>query len=101
MIIAKSKRTITILPATRRMIDIWLLPILLCALVSLLMPAYAADSKESNQTGSIDTLLTDIQRTSKNISALKKRLSGAEGILKTAIDSRLIRSLMILLEQNL
>ena len=85
------------LPATRRIIDIFLLPILLCALVSLLTPVYADDSKAT----SIDILLTEIQRETKSISDLEKRLASAEGITRIALDSRLIRSRMNLLEQNL
>jgi len=78
-----------------------LLLILTCASVSLLTPAFAEDSKADDQISSIDTLLTEIQRETKSISSLEKRLTSAEGIVKIALDSRMIRSRMNLLEQNL
>jgi small conductance mechanosensitive channel len=101
MSIATSKKEITTLPATRRVTDVILLLILACALVSFLPPALAADSKAADQVSSIDDLVTEIKRDSKSISDLEKRLTAAKGIVKTALDSRLIRSRMNLLEHNL
>jgi len=88
-------------PATRRLTDVNLLLILACALVSLLALVFADDSKAADQVNSIDSLVSEIKRESKSINDLEKRLTGAEGIVKAALDSRMIRSRMNLLEQNL
>ncbi|MDC1288042.1 mechanosensitive ion channel family protein [Gammaproteobacteria bacterium] len=101
MPIANSNITITLLPASPRIFGAILLLIITCASVSLLTPAFAEGSKAGDQISSIDTLLTEIQRETKSVSDLEKRLTGAEGIVKIALDSRMIRSRMNLLEQNL
>ncbi len=101
MTIATSKRDISMLPATRRLTEVNLLLILACALVSLLTLVFADDSKAADQVNSIDRLVIEIKRESKRINDLEKRLTGAEGIVKAALDSRMIRSRMNLLEQNL
>ena len=85
------------LSVTHRLTDVILLLILVCALVSPLTPVFADDSKATG----IDNIQTEIKRESKSINNLEKRLTDAEGIVKTALDSRLIRSRMNLLEQNL
>ena len=89
------------LPATRRVINLITMLIFACALVSLLTPVYAADSKTADPATSIDSLINEIKRESKSISNLEKRLSSAEGFVKIALDSRMIRSRMNLLEHNL
>ncbi|HUV22597.1 MAG TPA: hypothetical protein VMZ32_12450, partial [Gammaproteobacteria bacterium] len=88
------------LPAAKRLIDITLL-LLTCALLSPLTVAYADDSKTAEQSLNIDSILTEIDRESRSISNLGKRLTDAEDIIKIALESRLIRSRMNLLEQNL
>ena len=88
------------LPATKRLINITLL-LLTGALLSPLTVAYAEDSKTAEQSLNIDSILTEIDRESRSISNLGKRLTDAEDIIKIALESRLIRSRMNLLEQNL
>ena len=89
------------LPVTRRLTEVNRLLILACALVSLLTLGFADDSRAADQVNSIDNLLTEIKRESKIITDLENRLTGAQGIVKSALDSRMIRSRMNLLEQNL
>jgi len=89
------------LPARRRLSEVNLLLILACALVSFLTLVFIDDSNAADQVNSIDSLVIEIKRESKSINDLEKRLAGAEGIVKSALDSRMIRSRMNLLEQNL
>ncbi|MCG6891904.1 MAG: mechanosensitive ion channel family protein [Gammaproteobacteria bacterium] len=88
------------LPATKRLINVTLL-LLTGALLSPLTVAYAEDSKTAEQSLNIDSILAEIDRESRSISNLGKRLTDAEDIIKIALESRLIRSRMNLLEQNL
>ena len=101
MTIATSIRDISMLPARRRLSEVNLLLILACALVSFLTLVFIDDSNAADQVNSIDSLVIEIKRESKSINDLEKRLAGAEGIVKSALDSRMIRSRMNLLEQNL
>jgi small conductance mechanosensitive channel len=101
MNITNPKREMIRLPATRRMINLVTMLIFACALVSLLTPVYAADSKKADPATSIDSVINEIKRESTSISNLEKRLTGAEGLVKIALGSRMIRARMNLLEQNL
>jgi small conductance mechanosensitive channel len=89
------------LPATHRFIDITLMLLLAGTLLCPVTTAYADDSKKADQPNSIENTLAEIERESRNISNLEKRLTNAEGIIKGALESRLIRSRLNLLEQNL
>jgi len=101
MNITNPKKEMIRLPATRRMINLVTMLIFACALVSLLTPVYAADSKKADPATNIDSVINEIKRESTSISNLEKRLTGAEGLVKIALDSRMIRARMNLLEQNL
>ena len=49
----------------------------------------------------LDQLLTRIERQNKTIKGLQRRINEADGILKKALDARLDKAWLILLEQNI
>jgi len=101
MNISKSKREIKLLPAAYRFIDITLVLLLAGTLLIPITAAYADDAKKADQPSSTENTLAEIERESRSITNLEKRLTDAEEIIKVALESRLIRSRLNLLEQNL
>ena len=89
------------LPITNRLIDITLMLLLSGMLLSPITAAYADDSKPTEQATEIERILAEIDRESRSISKLEKRLADAKDVTRAALESRQIRSRLNLLEQNL
>ena len=89
------------LPMTNRLIDTCLILLLSGMLLSPITAAYADDSKPTEQTTEIERILVEIDRESKRVSELGKRLANAEDLTRAALESRQIRARLNLLEQNL
>jgi small conductance mechanosensitive channel len=89
------------LPMTNRLIDITLMLLLSGMLLSQITTAYADDPKPTEQANEIERILAEIDRESRRISKLEKRLADAKDVTRAALESRQIRSRLNLLEQNL
>ena len=89
------------LPMTNRLIDITLMLLVFTMLLSPGTIAYADDSKPTEQANDIERILAAIDRESKSISTLEKRLRNADDLTRSALQSRRIRSGLNLMEQNL
>ncbi|MDB4583002.1 mechanosensitive ion channel [Draconibacterium sp.] len=89
------------LPITNRLIDITLMLLVSTMLLSPGTIAYADDSKPTEQVNDIERILAEIDRESRNISKLEKRLANAKDLARAALESRQIRSRLNLMEQNL
>ena len=89
------------LALTRRLINATMILMLAFALSSGFTAAHAEGSKKSEQTRTYDQFLTEIAREQQRAGELEKRLPEAKGILQAAIESRLARSRMTVLEVNL
>ena len=89
------------LPMTNRLIDITLMLLLSGMLLSSITAAYADDSKPTEEANAIEGILAEIERESRSISTLEKRLANAEDLTRPALESRQIRSRLNLMEQNL
>jgi small conductance mechanosensitive channel len=98
---SESKRDITMLPMTRRLIDIPLILLLSGMLLSSITAAYADDSKPTEEANDIERILAEIDRESRSISTLEKRLVNAEDLTRAALESRHIRSRLNLMEHSL
>jgi small conductance mechanosensitive channel len=86
---------------TRRLIDIATILILAYTLASVFTPAYAEASNQGEQTRTYAQFLEEIAFEQQRISELAKRLPREKGILQAAIDSRLTRARITLLDLNL
>jgi len=89
------------LPVRNRLIDITLMLLVSTMLLSPGTIAYADDSKPTEQVNDIERILAEIDRESRNISKLEKRLANAKDLARAALESRQIRSRLNLMEQNL
>ena len=89
------------LPMTNRLIDITLMLLLSGMLLSSITAAYADDSKPTEEANAIEGRLAEIERESRSISTLEKRLANSDDLTRAALESRQIRSHLNLMEQNL
>jgi len=89
------------LPVRNRLIDITLMLLVSTMLLSPGTIAYADDSKPTEQVNDIERILAEIDRESRSISKLEKRLANAKDLARAALESRQIRSRLNLMEQNL
>jgi small conductance mechanosensitive channel len=101
MKISESKSAIKVPPTRHRLIDLTLMLLLAGTLLTPITTTYAGDSKKASPPTSIENTLAEIDRESRSIGSLEKRLTDAEEIIRVALESRLIRSRLNLLEHNL
>jgi small conductance mechanosensitive channel len=70
-------------------------------LTGLVLPVQAQDANEVDQARTYEQFLDDIARQKQYIDALEARLPGTTAIVKAAIDSRLVRARISLLELHM
>ncbi len=89
------------LALTRRLIDTTMILMLAFALSSGFTTAHAEESNKGQETRTYDQFLKEIAQEQQRIGELEKRIPETKGILQAAIESRLTRARMTVLELNL
>jgi small conductance mechanosensitive channel len=87
--------------ATHRRRRSFMFLLLAWILAGLVLPAGAQDTDKAGQARSYEQNLDDIAYQKQHIEDLEKRITGSTSIVKAAIDSRLVRARINLLQLNM